>query len=387
MTGFRVSRVGLVRPRRRRGRPLHVRQGHVGRAARGGVRRVGRRSMAHLAPAGPVYQAGHAVREPRRGRRGARHAAGTPTTPSTRRWTPTPPGSATMIGDALSAEGVPHRVQCAGNLLSVFFTEDEVHDYAGAQAAADLAVPRVLPRAARPRASTRRRARSRRGSSRPRWTTTLGGDRDALPYAAKAAATALSPTTRPQSSGRRTAGMTRTVVHLLRHGEVHNPDKILYGRLPGFRLSETGRHQADIVAKAFADADLVAVLASPMQRAQETAAPAAAAHGLPVLTDDGLIEAGNSFEGRRVGGRRRRAARRPQYWPLLRDPFTPVVGRAVPATSRTACSAPCTARASWPRGTRRCACRTSCRSGRCAGSSRASGCGTTRGGGSARWPR
>jgi broad specificity phosphatase PhoE len=67
--------------------------------------------------------------------------------------------------------------------------------------------------------------------------------------------------------------MTRTVVHCLRHGEVHNPDKILYGRLPGFRLSDTGRHQAEIVAKAFTDVDLVAVLASPMQRAQETAAP------------------------------------------------------------------------------------------------------------------
>ena len=55
--------------------------------------------------------------------------------------------------------------------------------------------------------------------------------------------------------------MTRTVVHLLRHGEVHNPDKILYGRLPNFRLSETGRHQAEVVAKAFTDIDLVAILA------------------------------------------------------------------------------------------------------------------------------
>ena len=49
---------------------------------------------------------------------------------------------------------------------------------------------------------------------------------------------------------------TRTVVHLLRHGEVHNPDGVLYGRIPGFRLSENGRDQADIVAKALADADL-----------------------------------------------------------------------------------------------------------------------------------
>lgn len=117
----------------------------------------------------------------------------------------------------------------------------------------------------------------------------------------------------------------RTVVHLLRHGEVHNPDKVLYGRLPGFRLSENGRHQAEIVAKSLTDADLVAVLASPLQRAQETAAPTAAAHGLDVVTDDGLVEAGNRFEGRRVGvgdG----ALRDPRNWPQLRNPFRPSWG-------------------------------------------------------------
>ncbi|MCX6463039.1 MAG: histidine phosphatase family protein [Pseudonocardiales bacterium] len=119
--------------------------------------------------------------------------------------------------------------------------------------------------------------------------------------------------------------MTRTVVHLLRHGEVHNPDGILYGRLPGFRLSANGRHQAEIVAKALADADLGAVVASPLQRAQETAAPVAAAHGLQVGTDEGLIEAGNQFEGERVSvgdG----ALRSPRHWPKLRDPFTPSWG-------------------------------------------------------------
>ncbi len=119
--------------------------------------------------------------------------------------------------------------------------------------------------------------------------------------------------------------MTRTVVHLLRHGEVHNPDGVLYGRLPGYRLSETGRHQAELVAKALADADLGAVVASPMQRAQETAAPVAAAHGLQVGTDEGLIEAANQFEGERVAvgdG----ALRSPRHWPKLRDPFTPSWG-------------------------------------------------------------
>jgi broad specificity phosphatase PhoE len=117
----------------------------------------------------------------------------------------------------------------------------------------------------------------------------------------------------------------RTVVHLLRHGEVHNPSGILYGRLPGFYLSVNGRNQADIVAKALADADLTAVLASPLQRAQETAAPVAAVHDLEVVTDERLIEADNRFEGKTVsvgGG----ALRSPRYWPLLRDPFTPSWG-------------------------------------------------------------
>jgi broad specificity phosphatase PhoE len=117
----------------------------------------------------------------------------------------------------------------------------------------------------------------------------------------------------------------RTVVHLLRHGEVHNPAGVLYGRLPGYRLSERGRDQAELVATALADADLVVVRASPLQRAQETAAPVAAAHGLDVGTDDRLVEAGNSFEGQTIGvgdG----ALRDPRCWWRLRDPFTPSWG-------------------------------------------------------------
>ena len=120
-------------------------------------------------------------------------------------------------------------------------------------------------------------------------------------------------------------GGPRTIVHLLRHGEVHNPSGVLYGRLPGFHLSATGRSQAELVAKSLADADVTAVLASPLTRAQQTAAPVAALHGLDVVTDEGLIEAENAFEGKTVsvgGG----VLRKPQYWPLLRDPFTPSWG-------------------------------------------------------------
>ncbi len=126
------------------------------------------------------------------------------------------------------------------------------------------------------------------------------------------------PAAEPAASG-------RTVVHVLRHGEVHNPEGILYGRLPGYYLSENGRRQAELVAAAFADHDVAGVYASPLQRAQETAGPIAAAHGLVIGTQDDLIEAGNEFEGLRVSvgdG----ALKRPRHWPKMRDPFTPSWG-------------------------------------------------------------
>jgi broad specificity phosphatase PhoE len=117
----------------------------------------------------------------------------------------------------------------------------------------------------------------------------------------------------------------QTRVHLIRHGEVHNPGRILYGRLPGFRLSETGRAQAIAAADMLADADIVAVIASPLQRAQETAAPIAARHGLPVVTDEDLIESANIFEGKRVSPGDG-AWRNPRYWWHLRNPITPTWG-------------------------------------------------------------
>jgi broad specificity phosphatase PhoE len=119
--------------------------------------------------------------------------------------------------------------------------------------------------------------------------------------------------------------MTRTVVHLLRHGEVHNPDGLLYGRLPGFGLSELGHKQASTVAGHLADHDVTQVISSPLQRAQETAAPVATGHGREVIVDDRLIEADNRFQGLRVAvgdG----ALRAPQHWPKLYNPFRPSWG-------------------------------------------------------------
>lgn len=94
--------------------------------------------------------------------------------------------------------------------------------------------------------------------------------------------------------------MKRTVVHVLRHGEVYNPGKILYGRLPGFKLSELGVQMAKAASQALADRDVVHVVASPLERAQETAEPIAAQFRLPVSVDERLIESANWFEGQRV---------------------------------------------------------------------------------------
>lgn len=118
---------------------------------------------------------------------------------------------------------------------------------------------------------------------------------------------------------------SRTTVHLLRHGEVHNPEGVLYGRLPGFRLSEDGQKMARDAAEALRGRDVTAVVASPLQRAQETAGPIAEVFGLPIGTDDRLLESGNYFEGKTVGvgdG----AFRNPQHWPQLRNPFRPSWG-------------------------------------------------------------
>jgi broad specificity phosphatase PhoE len=91
-------------------------------------------------------------------------------------------------------------------------------------------------------------------------------------------------------------------VHLLRHGEVSNPDRVLYGRLPGFRLSDLGIAQAKLATDFLARRDIGYLVSSPLERAQQTAAPLAEALDLRIATDERLIEAANAFEGRQVAG-------------------------------------------------------------------------------------
>lgn len=120
--------------------------------------------------------------------------------------------------------------------------------------------------------------------------------------------------------------MVSTTVHLLRHGEVYNPDGVLYGRLPGYGLSDRGHAMAKIVAEHLTSTgrDVVRVVASPLQRAQETAAPLAQGFGLELATDDRIMEAGNRFEGLQVAGGG--ALKSPRNWPYLWNPFRPSWG-------------------------------------------------------------
>jgi broad specificity phosphatase PhoE len=91
---------------------------------------------------------------------------------------------------------------------------------------------------------------------------------------------------------------THTVVHLVRHGEVDNPEGVLYGRLPGYRLSALGREMAELVATHLESNDITHVVSSPLDRAHETADPIAASHELPIVTDERVIEPRNHFEGK-----------------------------------------------------------------------------------------
>jgi len=116
-----------------------------------------------------------------------------------------------------------------------------------------------------------------------------------------------------------------STVHVARHGEVENPQKILYGRQPGWRLSNRGQEMAQVLGEWSKSIDLGALHVSPLQRAQETAAPIARAHGIEITTDERLIEAGNIFEGKSFepgSG----ILKHPTAWRHLYNPWKPSWG-------------------------------------------------------------
>jgi broad specificity phosphatase PhoE len=115
------------------------------------------------------------------------------------------------------------------------------------------------------------------------------------------------------------------VIHFVRHGEVHNPEKILYGLQPGWKLSERGNQMAQVIAQWSKDLNLGAIHASPLQRAQETVAPIVKTHNLQLTTDKNLIEASNIFEGEKfeLGSG---VLKHPKSWRYLYNPWRPSWG-------------------------------------------------------------
>lgn len=83
---------------------------------------------------------------------------------------------------------------------------------------------------------------------------------------------------------------TDTVVLLVRHGHTAAVGQRLAGRLPGFPLTDVGREQAGRLAASLASWPIVAIYASPLARAVETAEPLARRFGLPVRTCEDLAE-------------------------------------------------------------------------------------------------
>ena len=116
-----------------------------------------------------------------------------------------------------------------------------------------------------------------------------------------------------------------TIVHLVRHGEVHNPEGVLYGRRDGYHLSDLGREMAERIGKALGDRDIVHLRTSPLERAQETAAPLAKTRGLTPVIDPRVIESANVFEGKRFG-HGDNALRKPSTWIHLWNPVKPSWG-------------------------------------------------------------
>lgn len=119
--------------------------------------------------------------------------------------------------------------------------------------------------------------------------------------------------------------MTAERVHLVRHGEVFNPDGVLYERLPGFGLSEYGRTLALSAVTAVDPKRITALVVSPLQRTRESVAPWESATGLTAVVDDRVIEPWNEFHGLNLRGGRT-VAGRPDLWRFVTNPFRPSWG-------------------------------------------------------------
>ncbi|MEY2815724.1 MAG: hypothetical protein RJA78_300 [Actinomycetota bacterium] len=117
-------------------------------------------------------------------------------------------------------------------------------------------------------------------------------------------------------------------IHLVRHGEVYNPTGVLYEQLPNFHLSETGIAMARAAAEELKSqgAPIKALFASPLDRAQESAAPFKELFNLEIQTDQRLIEPTNVFKGKKMGVKN--LAIKPHLWWHFRNPARPSWGES-----------------------------------------------------------
>lgn len=115
-------------------------------------------------------------------------------------------------------------------------------------------------------------------------------------------------------------------IHLIRHGEVYNPDGILYGRLPHFRLSEFGHQMAEAAAKDLKSQkrNVTKIISSPLLRARESAEHVQLAFGGNIEVDERVIEPHNIFEGYRMTPST--VAIRSKLFFHMRNPFKPSWG-------------------------------------------------------------
>ena len=375
----------LVRPRGRRRRPVLLRQGHVRRAARRGVRRPRRR---HGPPrAGRARLPGRdAGREPRRGRRRASRRCATRPTRSTPRSTRNADRLHGLSPTRSPRPGVEHTMQRAGSLVSVRFADEAGRDYDDMKAAADLALPAVLPRPARRRgvrAAERvrgvlhlRRPRRRRVRRHRRRAARRRAGRGRRDGARDRAADAQRASTPP----------VRTTVHLVRHGEVLQPRG--HPLRPAARLRALGRTGARRPSGSPSTSRRPTSPPCSRRRSSARSRPRRRRRTLTASSSSPrpADRVGQRLRGHARLGRRRRAAPA-GVLAAAAQPVPAVVGRAVPRDRAPHARRRAPRARALAAGHEASACPTSCRSGRCAASWPASASGTTRRRGSARSAR
>jgi len=132
--------------------------------------------------------------------------------------------------------------------------------------------------------------------------------------------------------------MPASRLHLVRHGEVHNPNGVLYGRLPHFALSELGNTMARLAGEDLINRGrkIASLYSSPLLRARESAEQIqtvlkTAGVSLEIQVDDRLIEPHNIFEGKQLS--LKKLLRSPDLWFHLRNPLKPSWGEPFAAVA------------------------------------------------------